>query len=630
MTREQDLAIDSEIASMLDKGAIQEVPFSSDLFISRLFTVPKKTGGLRPVINLRPLNRCLFVPKFKMESLGMVRELVRPGDFFCKIDLTDAYFTVAIHPNHHRFLTFAWKNKFFSFVCLPFGVSSAPLVFTKLLKVVVSHLRRRGIRLIIYLDDMLIFADSSDRCRQDAITATDFIAHVGFVTNLGKSVLEPTQCITFLGSGLNSLSMCLFLPGVKLQELSQLAGEVLERECLSARQLASVIGKFQAATVSVLLGPLHLRHLQLLLISCLRQSGGFWQTPVRLTESARQDLIWWRDELRLHNYRPIHCPEENVVIETDASLDGWGAFANGVSTGGRWSRAERGQHINQLEMLAVFLALKAFCKDRANCTVRVKSDNSTVVSYINRRGGTRSPALSNLALSLWDYCVERSILLSADHVAGVTNVRADFRSRHFARTTEWSLCPQVFQAIQKMCPSLRRAGAVDLFASRLNRKLPKFVSWEPDPESLGTNAFTMNWNQWEALYAFPPFKIIERVLRKVRQDQVTVHFVAPIWDTAAWYPLILEMSVRKPVRLPRYPSLLTQPGDGSLHPLSSTLRMAMWTVSGVSSESSTFRKELQRSSSPPGVLRPEDSMRQRGGNGLAGAVLGVWIPFMHL
>ncbi|XP_066300381.1 uncharacterized protein [Branchiostoma lanceolatum] len=372
-----------------------------------------------------------------MENLCLVKELVRPGDYFCKIDLTDAHFTVAIHPSHHKYLSFAWKNKFYSFVCLPFGVSTAPRVFTKILKVIVSHLRRKGIRLIVYLDDMLVMAGDSARCRQDALTTRDFLVHVGFIPNAGKSILVPTQRIICLGSGLDSKYMYLFLPDDKLQDLTQLAELVLQADRLTARELASVIGKFQAASVSVLLGPLHFRGLQMLLIASLQQTSRRWQAQVVLTDDARRDLRWWRDNLPHFNHRPIHCPESDVVVESDASLRGWGAFSNGSSTGGEWSSLEGHRHINQLEMLAATLAVKSFCKDRTNVSVRIKSDNSTVVSYINRRGGTRSPALSTLALELWSYCVERSLLLSAEFVPGLDNGRADHRSGNFTRSTEW-------------------------------------------------------------------------------------------------------------------------------------------------------------------------------------------------
>ena len=88
----------------------------------------------------------------------MLRDLLRKGDIMVKIDLKDAYFTVPVWRNHQKFLRFVRKETMYEFVCLPFGLASAPRVFTKLMKPVVALLRQLGIRLIIYLDDMLIMA----------------------------------------------------------------------------------------------------------------------------------------------------------------------------------------------------------------------------------------------------------------------------------------------------------------------------------------------------------------------------------------------------------------------------------------------------------------------------------------
>lgn len=83
-----------------------------------------------------------------MEGLDTVRSLVRKGDWVAKIDLKDAYLTVPIHPNHQRFLRFLWQNRVFQFSCLAFGLSSAPRIFSKILRVVVAFLRERGLRLV--------------------------------------------------------------------------------------------------------------------------------------------------------------------------------------------------------------------------------------------------------------------------------------------------------------------------------------------------------------------------------------------------------------------------------------------------------------------------------------------------
>ena len=126
------------------------------------------SSSQRPVVNLRPLNQFIPYEHFKMEGIHMLRDLLRKGGFMAKIDLKDAYFTVPVWRNNQKFLRFVWKETMYEFACLPFGLASAPRVFTKLMKPVVGLLRQLGIRLIIYLDDMLIMAQSRDIALQHA------------------------------------------------------------------------------------------------------------------------------------------------------------------------------------------------------------------------------------------------------------------------------------------------------------------------------------------------------------------------------------------------------------------------------------------------------------------------------
>ena len=116
----QQNVMQEEIEKLLLKGAIQLVSPSNGQFVSRLFLVPKKTGDLRPVINLRPLNKFIIRKHFKMENLQNVTQLVRKGDYMVTIDLKDAYFSIPIHQSHRKFLRFSWRNQLFEFAALPF------------------------------------------------------------------------------------------------------------------------------------------------------------------------------------------------------------------------------------------------------------------------------------------------------------------------------------------------------------------------------------------------------------------------------------------------------------------------------------------------------------------------------
>ena len=95
--------VQAEVQSMLQKGAIEQVSAHAVCFVSALFLVPKKGGQWRPVVNLRPLNRFIQYEHFKMEGIHLVRDLLQEGDCLAKINLKDAYFTVAVAPHHRKY-----------------------------------------------------------------------------------------------------------------------------------------------------------------------------------------------------------------------------------------------------------------------------------------------------------------------------------------------------------------------------------------------------------------------------------------------------------------------------------------------------------------------------------------------
>ena len=127
---------------------------------------------------------------------------------------------------------------------------------------------------------------------------------------------------------------------------------------------------------------------------------------------------------------------------------GMGAVCNGERTRGSWSHQEQSLHINCLELLAATLEIQSFAKERSGISVVLKIDNTTAVAYINRRGGTISPRLSQLAKNLWLWCMERNILFQAQHVPGMMNSIADTESIKSSGPYQ-SICSQL--ACQPSC-----------------------------------------------------------------------------------------------------------------------------------------------------------------------------------
>ena len=237
--QEMTRILSKEVLELEAKRAISKVQEDSTGFVSPLFLVTKSDGTWRPVINLKSLNRYVITHHFKMETIRTVKGLIKPGDWLLKLDLKDAYLTVPIHQNHRKYLRFRWQGQTWQFQVLPFGLNSAPCTFTKLTKPVVSVLRRLGVRVIIYLDDMLLMAKSAQEASAHLRAAIEILVALGFVINLKKSVFQPSQRLEFLGFVIDSRKMMISLPHQRLQSLRSLAKRTLGQEKVTICQLAS-------------------------------------------------------------------------------------------------------------------------------------------------------------------------------------------------------------------------------------------------------------------------------------------------------------------------------------------------------------------------------------------------------
>ena len=192
-----------EILTLLEKEAIVEVPKRSQNqgFYSTLFMVPKKNSEkLRPVINLKPLNQFLVKKTFKIDHLKGIIKVMQQGNWAVSIDLTDAYMHIPIRQSHQRFLRFAVDNQVWQFRALSFGPTTAPRIFTKLVSVVVQYLRHQGVQIWTYLDDWILTHQNPNQLLAHRDLVLNTLVKLGFLPNLIKSDLVPSQDVNFVGA----------------------------------------------------------------------------------------------------------------------------------------------------------------------------------------------------------------------------------------------------------------------------------------------------------------------------------------------------------------------------------------------------------------------------------------------
>ena len=195
----KDSRLEEEVANLLLKGAVEKINPVSPGFYSRIFIVPKKNGKSRLIIDLSPLNKYVCVQNFRMETQRKVRNAIYPNDWAFSLDLTDAYLHVPIHKQSRKFLRFSLNGQIFQFKALAFGLSTSPFVFTYLMNVIATFLRKRAIILHPYLDDWL----ARNQCRRTLLEHRHYlmslITSLGLIINYEKSELVPTQTFTFIG-----------------------------------------------------------------------------------------------------------------------------------------------------------------------------------------------------------------------------------------------------------------------------------------------------------------------------------------------------------------------------------------------------------------------------------------------
>ena len=218
-----------------------------------------------------------------------------------KIDLKDAYFTVLLCQGHQTFVRFKLEGTLYEFACLPFGL--APRVFTKIMKPIVAFLRQLGIRLIMYLDNLLIMAQSNEILNCRASTTRHLLE------NYLKSVLIPATQMEFLPFLIDSQTMTLALPSDKVTKVKKECPRALSSPRVTVRELVKQLGHLTSTIQTVFPGPLHLRHFQGDGNKALTRLGSY--DSLVQPSPQTEELVWWRDNLDAWNGKSLISGSHN-------------------------------------------------------------------------------------------------------------------------------------------------------------------------------------------------------------------------------------------------------------------------------------------------------------------------------
>ena len=421
------------------KGAVEELPSQPDL-VQPLHVIVRSDRKPRLVLDLsRNLNEFISEEwvSVRYEDLRRAVQCSEPGVWYGKHDVSDCYLSFPVHPNSRHYLAFGLAGRWYRFVRLPFGLSSAPRTCTKLLDVVSHALRAAGVRHVRCLDDFLYLAKSREELAANMALAGAIIAEFGLVVNAAKTV-HATQSIEFLGVQLDSIACTLACTPARLEELRGILRTTLQAQWIRLHELRSLVGKFSFAA-QVLPGARPYMRRLIDQLCGATASGG----PLRVNAAMRADLEFWRDNIDRWNGRCRWVSEAPVVtVASDASLSGFGGVVEddrtaartaGTAWRGVWTGIQKREvkepgDVVYAEMFGALYAVHHVAQSHSDCAVRLMLDSDTSVAVVNA-WRTRSRRVAGLLREMAAIASHRSLVITAAHRPGVVNHWPDLLSR---------------------------------------------------------------------------------------------------------------------------------------------------------------------------------------------------------
>ena len=429
-----------------------------------------------------------------MFTTSSVLSSVEKGDYEFKIDLQDAYFHVPIHPSSRKYLRFAFKNRVYQFQVLPFGLNTAPQIFTRLGHTVTAYLHRQGISVIPYLDDWLIHHPDRQVLLRHQALLLDTLDLVGFILNRKKSELDLTQDLQFLGIHLRlDLGKTLLLES-KAGEIVASARHLSSLEVLNYTQVSQLLGSLNWASGLIPLGHLYLRPLQ-------RHFHSLGLTD-RFTPPRRSDPLVlanlvrrWLDPHFLTSGIPIHPFQADFKI-----------LRPGPPGHGRHGQFDSGFIYQQAGRDSLLHPAALNC--RSFPLVRVSGHNSPGQTHSRLSERDSRPPISSEPAN-----TDRVVPAPRDRESYLQGL-GDTRSRHVCDTVE--LPPSSVHVSSSGAKSPSGGCSVSRLAGEVNIHVP-------------------------------PFPLLNKVMQKLRSTQVAeMILVVPWWPSQSWFPHLLRLCVEHP------------------------------------------------------------------------------------
>ena len=526
--------VDVTILDLLDTGCIVETPFQP-FVVNPLSVSVQSSGKKRLILDLSELNNFIRKDRVKFEDWRVALNYFKKDSFLFKFDLKSGYFHFDLSAKQQTYLGFSWKNKFYCFTVLAFGLTSAPYLFTKCLKPLVKYWRENGINIVLYLDDGLGIADTKTECKINSDLVKSSLCNAGFLINEEKSLFNPVQSLEWLGLMWNSVNFSIFIPERRINDTLSSLREILSIfPKFSARKLAQVTGKIMS--MSPVMGGITCLLTRYLYNAIENRTKWDLFLDLEFPDFVLNELYFWSRNISVLNQKRLaNYTLPTKMVYSDASNVAAGAFmveVNDCVFHQMWSLEEAQMSSTWRELKAVYLAMCSFKSKLTGHCVKWHTDNQNCISIIQK--GSTKLHLQTLAMQIFVICSRYRISLDITWVPRSKNSKADYISK-MVDIEDWGTTPEFFSFID----SLWGPHTIDRFASNINKKLKRYNSkfWNPDSEAI--DAFSQNWfgeNNW----IVPPISLVNRAIKHLLHCKSEGTLIVPRWPSSPFWTMIFK------------------------------------------------------------------------------------------
>ena len=518
----------------------------------------RDSNKVRFITDLRAFNKCHGIQRHHPQTWGQLLESLnnKKLQWGITMDLKGYFHHLQLHPATQRWMRFWYGNKGYQILAMPFGWSLSPFWSHRFAQPIRHQLHRMNIIHSWWVDDLLVLGETPEEVTEKALKVINLLTRLGIQINSEKTMREPSQRLVYLGHQLDLKSGMVVHMAEKTQAILKYTIRQLKSKVCTPRWLAALAGMTLDAVKSntALLGlPQQLMKAAAIGVAQGRKMSPHLTTQQLWSRSIPKSAIPQLQSL-LHQIlqalqapvsRPFRSQKEcQYTLQVDSSDQAWGASLmhkgkEVTALSQKWDSQTLKRHITFKEALASAKAVQQLLPLIPPFSqVNLQSDAmATVIAW---RKGSKLGHMNHHIKQQLCACHSKGIYITSTHIPGTLNQREDSLSRH-TKCTEFQLKPHLFQ---EMCRKMNYWPEVDLFAKRWNRQTQEYCSRETDPRSRG-NAFLLNWGL-QKNWMNPPLNLVPVCLSKLQQEKATALVCLPVWQSAPWWPKVLNMMEGQP------------------------------------------------------------------------------------